>query len=323
MSPRTLVLLVVATLPALSPATARAAPLAPGDHERTVQVGGLSRGYLVHVPRKLAGKAPVVLAFHGGGSSAAIMRRYSELDATSDREGFVVVYPEGTGRLARAHTWNGGSCCGHAQRRGVDDVAFVRSLLDDLGGALPLDTSRIYATGMSNGGIMAYRLACELSDRIAAIAPVAGSLELAECRPSRPVPVVHFHGTEDAFITYGGGSGPKSVTGTPFASPTDSARRFVELDGCTAKAVRTELPDRLADGTRVIRESWEGCRAGAAVVLYTIDGGGHTWPGHDSRADFLGKTTLEIDVNAIMWEFFEAHPMAPTAGGAAGQKTPQ
>lgn len=293
-----------------SPGRGAGTGLAPGTHERSVDSGGRARSYLVHVPAKLPEEAPVVLAFHGGGSNAEVMRRYSGLDATADAEGFVAVYPSGSGRLEGALTWNGGSCCGHARRREVDDVAFVAALLDDLGAVMRIDRRRVFATGISNGGILAYRLACELSDRIAAIAPVAASLEVTSCRPGRAVPVIHVHGTEDEFIDYGGGAGPRSITGTLFASPVASVRRLAEIDGCEGEPLRSALPDRdPEDGTRVIRESYGGCREGAAVELYTIEGGGHTWPGHGSRAAFLGRNSRDVDVNDLMWAFFEAHPM--------------
>src|SRR5581483_1221143 len=139
---------------------------------------------------------PVVLAFHGGGSNAMQMADFCGLNAKADGAGFIVAYPEGSGRLARDHTWNGGNCCGYAMEQKVDDVGFVRVLLDDLAWRARIDTKRVYATGMSNGAVMAYRLASELADRIAAIAPVAGPMGTATCKPSRPVSVMHFHGTE-------------------------------------------------------------------------------------------------------------------------------
>jgi polyhydroxybutyrate depolymerase len=151
-------------------------PLGPGDHTRTLQVDGRERSYLVHVPAKYGGKqpTPVVLAFHGGGSNAEQMVRFCGLNEKADKEGFLAVYPSGTGRFERMLTWNAGNCCGYAMQNKVDDVAFTRALLDDLAEVANVDPKRVYATGMSNGAIMCYRLASQLSDRIAAIAPVAG-----------------------------------------------------------------------------------------------------------------------------------------------------
>src|SRR5262249_41276708 len=149
---------------------------------------------------------PVVLAFHGGGSNAGQMVRFSGLNDKADQAGFLVVYPNGTGRLEQALTWNGGNCCGYAMLNKVDDGAFVRALLDDLGKVAKVDAKRVYATGMSNGAILAYRLASELSDRIAAIAPVSGPMGTEKCNPTRPVPVLHFHGTDDDFAPFKGGN---------------------------------------------------------------------------------------------------------------------
>lgn len=152
-------------------------PLAPGDHTRTLEHGGRTRTYIVHVPPKYDSKqpTPAVLAFHGGGSNAEQVVRFCGLNEKADRESFIVVYPNGTGRVERMLTWNGGNCCADAMLNNVDDVGFTRSLLDDLATVTNVDAKRIFATGISNGGIMCYRLASELSDRIAATGGSAGA----------------------------------------------------------------------------------------------------------------------------------------------------
>ena len=144
--------------------------LEPGDHTRSVEVGSLTRSYIVHVPPSYDGSKPfpMVLGFHGGGSNAEVFIRFSGLNGKADEAGFIAVYPSGTGRLPRMLTWNGGNCCGYAMREKVDDVAFVRVLLDDLAKVAKIDEKRVYATGMSNGAIISYFLASNLSDRIAA-----------------------------------------------------------------------------------------------------------------------------------------------------------
>ena len=193
-------------------------PVAPGDHTRTLQVDGRERSWLIHVPPKYdpQKRSPVVLIFHGGGSNAEQMIRFCGLNEKADQQGFIAVYPRGTGRFERLLTWNGGNCCGYAQSNKVDDVAFVRALLDDLATVANIDPKRVYATGMSNGAIMCYLLASELSDRIAAIAPVAGPMGTEMCSPKRPVPVIHFHGTDDQFAPFNGGKGSKSLSQTQF-----------------------------------------------------------------------------------------------------------
>ena len=159
-------------------ALAQGEPLGPGDHTRTLAVADLKRAYFVHIPKSYDGSKPypVVLAYHGGASTAEGMTRFSGLSEAADKHGFIVVYPSGTGNLDKALTWNGGNCCGYAMQKQIDDVDFTRAVLDDLARVVKIDPKRVYATGMSNGAIMAYRLASELSDRIAAIAPVAGPM---------------------------------------------------------------------------------------------------------------------------------------------------
>ena len=156
----------------------RAATLAPGSHTLVVQHGGRSRSYIVHLPAaSRSGTAlPLVLAFHGGGGEAAGLQRYAGLDAVADREGFIVVYPFGTGPLPRRLlTWNAGECCGYAMNNNVDDVGFAIAVIDDLARRTSVDANRVYATGHSNGAMMVYRLAAERADRVAAIVPVAGA----------------------------------------------------------------------------------------------------------------------------------------------------
>jgi polyhydroxybutyrate depolymerase len=185
-------------------AALHADPLTPGNHTRTVEVAGRKRTYQVHVPRSYDAKkpAPVVLIFHGAGTNGPIMSLFCGLDAKADAAGFLAVYPNGTGPNDTTLYWNAGDL--RRFRSQADDVAFVAALLDDLARAANVDTRRVYATGMSTGGMMAYRLAAELSDRIAAIAPVGGTLALAKCSPKRPVPVLHFHGTADRFVPFDG-----------------------------------------------------------------------------------------------------------------------
>ncbi|MFM8734303.1 MAG: alpha/beta hydrolase family esterase [Pirellulales bacterium] len=146
---------------------ADASPLSPGDYSRSVQVDGSERSYLVHVPPQYVADSPmpVVLAFHGGGANARNMVAFSGLNLKADQSGFIVVYPEGSGRLERMLSFNAGNCCGEAAARNVDDVAFVRHVLDDLEGIANVDRRRVFATGMSNGAMMSYRLASEMSDR--------------------------------------------------------------------------------------------------------------------------------------------------------------
>jgi polyhydroxybutyrate depolymerase len=285
--------------------------LGAGDHTRTLTVGTLKRTYLVHVPKSYDGTKPypVVLAYHGGASNAEQMVHFCGLNDKADQAGFITVYPSGTGKLDRLLTWNGGNCCGYAMQNNIDDVAFTRALLDDLAKLVQVDAKRVYATGMSNGAIMAYRLAAELSERIAAIAPVAGPMGTETCAPKRPVPVMHFHGTDDQFAPFKGGKGEKSLSGTNFYSVAHSVKAWVKANGCKDEPATVELPDKAKDGTLVTRTTYGGGKDGAEVVLIVIEGGGHTWPGREPLVKVLGKATKNISANDLMWEFFAKHPM--------------
>jgi polyhydroxybutyrate depolymerase len=273
-------------------------PRPAGDYRRDVTVHGDRRRYLLHVPRAAAGvRLPLVLSLHGGGADAALQIRRTQMNAVADTRGVAVAYPEGTtGVLGLRRTWNAGSCCGRAPRRHVDDVAFAAALIDDVNRAVCIDSGRVYATGMSNGAMMAYRLACELSTRIAAIAPVAGTLVLSDCKPLRPVSVLAFNGTSDRVVRYGGGHfGERPVA--------DTIRLFRRLDGCPARPqVR-----RSGDATFF---NWAPCRDRTRVVLVRITGGGHTWPGGNSPR-ILGKTSRDVSASESMLRFFLSLPRRP------------
>lgn len=286
------------------------AGLRPGDHSRTVEVDGEQRRYLVHVPPRYdsAVATPVVLAFHGGGANAENMATFSGLSDTADEAGFIAVYPAGSGRFQRMLTFNAGNCCGHAAAAHVDDVAFTRALLDDLAEVVNVDRRRVFATGMSNGAMMCYRLASELSDRVAAIAPVGGPMGMQECKPGRPVPVMHFHGDADEFAPFEGGRG-RGPSGTEFYSVRHSVDAWVAANGCERTPVIERLADRQDDGTTVREERHGAGKEGSEVVLVVIEGGGHTWPGREPRLRSLGVSTRDISANGMMWKFFQRHPM--------------
>ncbi len=282
----------------------------PGE-PHTLTVDGLERTYFVHVPANIDPNipAPVVLVLHGATMNAPMISWFTGLNHKADEAGFITVYPNGTGKHS-SFTWNGGNCCGPAMQNGIDDVAFIRTLLDDLPGIVRVDPKRIFVTGISNGAVMAYRLASELADRFAAIAPVAGPMGFETCAPTRPVSVLHFHGTEDQFAPFAGGVGAKSLFKSNFFSVDHTIRMWVQANGCRDEPLVEELPDRVDDGTHVTRTVYSGGRDGSEVVLMTVHGGGHTWPGRDPRTKELGKSTMNVSANDLMWEFFQKHPMA-------------
>ncbi|AKF02979.1 Hypothetical protein DB32_000127 [Sandaracinus amylolyticus] len=266
---------------------------------------GATRTFRVHVPPAGDGasRLPLVLVLHGGGGSGRQIEIGSRMNAIADREGFVAVYPDGTGHI---RTWNGGGCCGSAVTDDVDDVGFFAALLDHLEASLCVETSRVYATGMSNGGIMSHRLACELADRIAAIAPVAGTDMTRACTPARPVAVLQVHGTEDGHVPWDGGMGC-GPAGVPFTSVPETIARWQARSGCGASLARFfEEGDghcaRSADCT------------GADVALCTIEGAGHSWPGGGRSADVVecpadGEQSTTFRASEAIWRFFADHPM--------------
>jgi polyhydroxybutyrate depolymerase len=271
---------------------ARRAP-AGKDVLGDLQVGGRPRVFHLHVPPQ-AGRRPLpaVINLHGLGSNAEEQMGLTGMNAVADREGFFVLYPEG---LGVAQSFNAGTCCGVALRDHVDDVAFVRAMLDRVARDYRVDPRRVFATGMSNGGFLAHRLACELSDRIAAVAPVAGLLGIPNCRPARPVSIFQFHGTADMLVQYGGGGL------AAFPSVDEVMAGWARRDGCSGPRLTTEQHGD------VVCESWAGCPQGVDVSLCRVEGGGHTWPG-GSSVPRLGRTTTELSATERMWQFFQSHP---------------
>jgi len=284
-------------------------PLPAGLHERTLCVEGLRRSYLVYVPQAMdpAGRWPVVLAFHGAGANARQMLRLTGLNEKADHNRFVVVYPEGTG-AGPLKSFNGGGRGGPMSDRDVDDVSFTAALLDDLASLIPLDSCRVFATGISNGGMMCHRLAAELPERIAAIAPVAGTLAVNPVSLPRGVSVMHFHGRQDGIVPW---DGPNLLTPRflKFQSVDATIETWRRLNECPEGWLVSEYENISRDGTIVRRHASPPGRDGAEVVLLEIDGGGHTWPGRPTLLLFLGKTTRDVSANDLMWIFFERHPL--------------
>lgn len=304
----TVVLLVLLTHSTLAqePPSKQSDPLGPGDQTRTLLMGEQKRTYLVHVPKGHDPKkpAPVVLALHGAAMNGSMMVWFSGLSKKADEEGFVVVYPSGTG-TGPFLTWNAGGFKGKMAEGKADDVVFIGKLLDDLGTVVKVDERRVYACGMSNGAMMCYRLAAELSDRIAAIAPVAGTIAIEESKPKRPVPVLHIHGTKDTFVPFGNPAG-KAPGFMRLKSVEDSIQTWVKLNGCDEQP-KTETISKEGDEMKVIRKTY-GSKDGAAVVLVVIEEGGHTWPGQPPPVGFIGKSAMNVSANDLIWEFFQKHP---------------
>jgi polyhydroxybutyrate depolymerase len=290
----------VLDLPAQSPPTP-ASDLA--GEPRTLQVNGESRRYFLYMPESAPVRRPaaLVLVFHGGGGQASGIAPHTGFSRLAEREGFVVAYPQGVnGR------WNDG--------RGIvgathDDVGFIRALLDTLGREIGIDPGRVYATGISNGAMFSYRLACDLPGMLAAVAPVAGAMPAdlaAGCEATAPVSVIAFQGTADPLMPYEGGG--VALRRGRVLSAERSVAFWGTVAGCAAAPTRTDEPDRVTDGTRVRLSAFTECQGSRAVELYTIEGGGHTWPSGPAAARRVGRVSREIDATETIWEFFARHP---------------
>ena len=285
------------------------------NYDDSMKWDGYKRTYLVHVPVSLdkTSSPALLIALHGGGGRGKGMWTITKggLNRMADEEEFIVVYPDGYKRH-----WNDGrkGVNDAAHKKNIDDVGFISALIDHFVKEHNVDPKRVYVTGISNGGMMAYRLACELSDRIAAIAVVATAMPLTmpqNCSPSHPVSVIAFSGTQDPLVPFEGGEVKVGLRKRgKVLSVYQSVKYWINRNGCAATADVTKLPDLApGDGTRVRKEAHAGGKEGSEVILYVIQGGGHTWPGGLQYAGerTIGKTCQDIDANQLIWEFFKKH----------------
>lgn len=272
------------------------------DSFGTLRSGGMDRTYTLHVPP--GDPVGLVLSLHGGGGTGIAQRGLTGFDAVADAHNLLVVYPDGYDK-----SWADGRGASPADRRHVDDVGFLVALAGKLQNDYAIAPGHVFVTGMSNGGFMSNRLACDRADVIAAIAPVAGTLGVGvACNPSRPVSVWEAHGTADPLVPFNGGA----VHGRGGVSHAISANSMVEkwrsVDGCRGDPSAQVLPD-VRDGTVVHRSDSTGCAASTEVVFYQIDKGGHTWP-HGKQylpRAMIGSTTRALDGSQAIAEFFLAH----------------
>jgi len=284
-----------------------------GYIDATITVDGIARTYCMYVPDIPAihnrEPLPLLIALHGASGTAKGMEEnvtVGRFDELAREDGFIVVYPDGVQKQ-----WNDGKNDTSSAKNNVDDVHFISTLIDIISQQYNIDAKRIYVTGLSNGGMMAFRLACELSDRIAAIAAVAALMpeNLASTIPNDKVSVLLIHGTDDPLVPWDGGNVHLfAIEGGRMLSVTQTIEFWVRRDECTPQISKTYLPDiDETDETRVWKEEYANAKDGARVVLYGIDGGGHSWPSGIVNLPqwIIGRTNRDINACDIIWEFFK------------------
>jgi polyhydroxybutyrate depolymerase len=262
---------------------------------------GEKRDYLLYVPRSYdrSRPTPLVISMHGAGLWGAAQRETSQWNKLADSQGFIVVYPSGIGGKG-VRIWRAEPGAGL-----MKDVRFISALIDTLKASYNIDSTRIYANGLSNGGGMSFVLSCTLSDRIAAVGMVAAAQTLpwSWCTDHRAVPMIAFHGTADPDVPYNGGS--SWISSITFPNVTTWVANWARRNRCGANPIESTV------ARDVTRRAYTNCADDAAVVLYTVRGGGHTWPGGTPLPKwFVGRTTRSIDATSLMWSFFGEHPLA-------------
>jgi polyhydroxybutyrate depolymerase len=271
-----------------------------------ITVSNIARSFIVYIPESSnkTDKLPLVFVLHGGSGSAESMLKLADFRALATKEKFILVYPDGIEK-----SWNDGRPTS-ANVKGIDDVAFFSEMCDYLTENYPVSKSKIYVTGMSNGGFMASRLACELSNKIAAFAVVAGSMEAntiaVNCKPSMPVAAIYIQGTQDPLVSFNGGEMTVGAGGK-ILSHTQVIEKWVKLNNCTPNPTITDIPDLSNDGTSIKKRTYPNGTNGSEVVSYVVLNGGHTWPlgSQYLGENTIGKTSQDMNANEVIWEFFK------------------
>lgn len=286
--------------------------LSPGTYNGSLSFNGTDRTYILHVPPQHNGRTalPLVIMFHGGFGSAENAERDYGWPEAADAHGFYAVFPQGLGNIP---TWNAEHCCGYSLLNKVDDVGFIRKLVAELAKTIPLDAKRIFATGMSNGGMLCHRLGAEAADVFAAIAPVAGALGgqvdqnspvVVPPTPNNPISVIIFHGTDDQNVLFNGGASKSPVASGRIDLSVHDAVQFWIAANQTASTPQAES---IAGGT-VNKSFYSKSGTFAEVVLYAVSGQGHAWPGGNLPFAGADVPSTAISATETIWQFFETHP---------------
>jgi len=287
------------------------APVGLSTH--TIYHEGRERYYLLYRPASIPdhSAAPVLLAFHGGGGMPENMMEMTGFNSLADHHGFIAVYPSGSGSTPRRLFWNVLLSETYATENEVDDLGFITHVIDDVSTRVTIDTHRIYAAGFSQGGMLCYRLACDaaLSGRIAAIAVVSGTMTVSpsSCAAQRPVPVISFHGKQDEFSNYGGGVAKSALRNDQVARPgvSESIRYWV------GKGKLPAQPSASGSRGMAYMEQFGPDDSGFEVVSWSLENGGHTWPGSNANLPewMMGEVNRDIEASVMIWDFFSRHPL--------------
>jgi polyhydroxybutyrate depolymerase len=317
-------------------ATPEQAVLTPMDGSYIVHLtfGGLTRDYRLHVPPAAASDKPLplVLNLHGATQNGQIEEATSAMDASADMDGYLVAYPDGT-RISKVLTpdpvakqaqygWNAGQCCGLPVTRHINDVGFLLKVISSIAGRTPVDLRRVYVTGISNGGMMAYAMAAEASDHVAAVSSVAGQVELPTIHPTRAVPTMEFHSVNDPIAKWSGvpNSNPRLRL-----SVMEGINQWVKADGCSTHphsgTTIVGAPNSVSAGETATPVTYTNCRSGSEVALWRFTGSGHVWPGSALNTGppatwilaGVGRGTILVNANETMWHFFERYSLPAKA----------
>lgn len=279
-----------------------------GTYTFSLSVGGVPRYYMIHLPSQYnkSEPAPLMVAMHGGGGSMLVQSRDKiyGLISKSNKEGFVVVFPNGYSALPSGAfaTWNAGECCAEAHKKNSDDVGFIKMMLEDLKSKIRFKEDQVFAIGMSNGGMMAYRLACEAPELFKGIASVTGTDNTVTCSPERAISILHIHALDDPNVLYNGGKGEGAFKGKfepiAFKPVTEAINKWRERYSCSP------TPKRILSQDKAYCDLYEGCKDGAKVQLCITEDGGHSWPGTDGIPIGKGKPSQAIVANDVIWDFF-------------------
>lgn len=291
---------------ACQPGQTEKLPAVSADIPGTLTIGDLTRHYYVHVPPQYDGKKPLplVVMIHGGGGNHYFAERMTNLSQKADKEGFIVVYPDGTGRLkANILTWNAIDCCGYAKARRIDDVRFMSELIDRMHKDFNVDQHRVYVMGFSNGAMLVHVVAAELSGKIAAVASVGGSMSGKERMPNHPVPMLIIHGDADKHVPFKGGTGKLAKWGFPVnKEPVSYAVDFwVKANGCSS------VPEKTQACKTVERVRYSGGKEDSEVVLYILEGARHQWAGGNRAWVRADKPFPDLSATDTCWDFFKNH----------------